>query len=100
MSTANPSKNNIMFNIVFLFLCVFMFIWAALALFGVVPGDVHSLVVLLTPALLGAGFLSRLWPVWGGSGFPFPLPPSSPSPQGAWRSFFGSCLDSPSPGTI
>lgn len=73
MNTANPSKNNIMFNIVFLFLCVFMFIWAALALFGVVPGDVHSLVVLLTPALLGAGFLSRLWPVWRGKQIPISL---------------------------
>lgn len=73
MSTANPSKSNVMFNIIFLFLCVLMFIWATLALFGVVPGDVHSLVVLLTPTLLGAGFLSRLWPVWRGKRIPISL---------------------------
>lgn len=73
MSTAKPSKGGVLFNALFLALCVFLFLWAILALFGVVPGDIHSLVSLILPILLGAGFLSRLWPVWRGKQAPLSL---------------------------
>lgn len=73
MSTAQPSRGGVLFNLLFLVLCVITFIWEALALFGAVPGDLHSLVVLIVPILLGAGFLSRLWLVWRGKQAPLSL---------------------------
>ena len=73
MNTANPSKRSILFNAAFLVLCLFTFVRGAMALFGVIPGGMHSLTELIIPILMGAGFLSRLWLAWRGERAPLPL---------------------------